>query len=163
MLTTRGDLQMKELYPRYKESALAGLWCTCVLAGNWLLVLLAYNVLHSFWLSVFLAGFSPVWLACYGMLLASKWRWLDLMFGVVAAALLAGWILTYGVEGTGYRLMLIINLAGLAALAATIGWGTSRLFYSLLLETRLPRYDKKTVPCKRTRSFCENECRKSVD
>jgi hypothetical protein len=134
---------MKMLYPRAKQSALAGVWCAGVLIGNWLLVLLAYNVLHSFWLSVFLTGFSPVWLACYGMMMAAKWRWMDLTLGVSAAALLAGWMLTLGVEGIGYRFLLILSLAGLAGIAASAGWGTARLFRSLRLDARLPRSVKK--------------------
>ncbi|PWK05415.1 hypothetical protein [Tumebacillus permanentifrigoris] len=134
---------MMEPYHRFKQSVAAGLWCTAVLAGNWLLVMFSYSVLHAFWLSVFLAGFSPIWLACYGMLLATRWRWLDLTLGVSSAALLAGWVLTLGVEGAGYRAMLIASLAGLAALATSTGWGTARLYQSLRVDARLLRVHKK--------------------
>ncbi|KEO80978.1 hypothetical protein [Tumebacillus flagellatus] len=118
----------------WRHVLFAAFWCAVVVLVNFSIAEFAYGVLHAFWLSLFLVGFLPVWLACYGMMFASKWLWRELSVGVFGAVCLVSWALTHEMEGARYRLLMALTFGVLAVFAMTLGYWTERLFRSLLAD-----------------------------
>lgn len=114
----------------------AAFWCAGVVLVNGWLAMIAYTVWHAFWLSLFWVGFLPIWLACYGMLFASRWLWRELAIGVFAAVSLVCWILFHEMESMRYRVLMSITFGLVALLVMTLGFWTERLYRSLLADWR---------------------------
>ncbi|MBL0389266.1 hypothetical protein JJB07_21995 [Tumebacillus sp. ITR2] len=126
-----------------KRVLFAAAWCAVVVLVNFLFAEFAYTVLHAFWLSLFLVGFLPVWLACYGMMFASKWLWRELSLAVFGAVCVVSWALMHEMEGARYRLLMAVTFGLVAVFAMTVGFWTDRLFRSLIRD-RLPGNKNKS-------------------
>ena len=84
-----------------RHTLLVMLLCTIILMINILLGLISWKLFHSFWLAVFLFTFTPTWLACFGLVFATRWRWLELIGGVFLAIFLALFVFLRDMEGLG--------------------------------------------------------------
>ncbi|TCP56054.1 hypothetical protein EV586_103714 [Tumebacillus sp. BK434] len=118
-------------HPVWRQSLMSGLLCTVVVMTYALLGMIAFQLYYHFWFQVFLILFTPVWLVCYGLLFASRWKWHELVLGVFLALFPIAYFYLSGVEDTGYRLSSALSLSGGGVLAVSLGYWLARIGRSL--------------------------------
>ncbi|MGB8954686.1 MAG: hypothetical protein WCC10_04895 [Tumebacillaceae bacterium] len=134
---------MKTWHPArfLRHTLMVMLLCTIVLMINILLGLISWKLFHSFWFTVYLFAFTPTWLACFGLVFATRWRWLELMGGVFLAIFFALFVYLRDMEGLGYRTALCITAGGIGMGTVSLGYAVRRLTRSLLQDLK-----KRPVP-----------------
>jgi len=113
--------------PLWRQSLLAGLLCTIVILSNIGLGLVAEKLFYSFWFSVFLFGFTPVWMACYGLMFATRWKWHEMALGVLVSVYVIVLIGMRGGEDGDYVQATALGAAALAVCSMTLGHLCGRL------------------------------------
>ncbi|ARU61228.1 hypothetical protein CBW65_09660 [Tumebacillus avium] len=125
-------------HPVWRQSLLSGLLCTVVVMTYALVGMIAFQLYYHFWFMVFLILFTPVWLVCYGLLFASRWKWHELALGVFLALFVIARFYLNDVEDSGYRLVSVLSLAGGGVLAVSLGFGLSKIGRSLFHTQKRP-------------------------
>ena len=119
-----------------RHTMMVMLLCTFVMMMNILLGLITWKLFHSFWFAVFLFAFTPTWLACFGLVFATRWRWHELMSGVFLAIFLSLFIYLRDMEGLGYRTVLCITAGGMGMCTVSLGYAVRRLSRSLYQDLK---------------------------
>lgn len=125
-------------HPIWRQSLLSGLLCTVVVMTYALLGMIAFQLYYHFWLQVFLILFTPVWLVCYGLLFASRWKWHELALGVFLALFVIARFYLNDVEDSSYRLVSALSLSVCGVLAVSLGFWTAKIGRSLFQTQKRP-------------------------
>jgi hypothetical protein len=133
-----GPLHNLLKHPFWRKSAMAGLLCTSVVLTYALIGMIAYHLYSHFWFLVFLVLFTPVWLVCYGLLFATRWKWHELSAGVFVALFLISNVYLNSVEELSFRLLSSLSLAATGVIAVSLGFCATRLGLSVFGKTKRP-------------------------
>lgn len=125
-------------HPLWRQSARAGLLCTIVLMSYALVGMIAYHLYYHFWFLTFLILFTPVWLVCYGLIFASRFRWHELSLGVFSALFLMTTLYLHNIEDESFRLVTALSFAGGGVLSVSLGFWTAVLFRTIFRTQKRP-------------------------
>ncbi|ASS76699.1 hypothetical protein CIG75_18130 [Tumebacillus algifaecis] len=122
----------------WRQSAMAGLLCTVVVLTYALFGMIAFHFYYHFWFMVFLILFAPIWLVCYGLLFATRWKWHEMALGVFGALFLIVQVYLKGVDDSWERLLSTLSLAGGGVLAVSLGFWIAKLGQSFTQTEKRP-------------------------